>query len=436
MDNFCAGDSEARHVVMCDAMRPPSALGCSVDCAEKNVTVCDDTCGSGRHGDYNCDWRGHGSTWRYRFDDVKTALLADEVGKRRGGRVFIGCDSDCKSSDGAIRVCDTICSEDHPVYDTKSCDDDTFGKNCRILLHQHGRCQRGRRLGPRRTCVQKQRLSETSTTSSSRKSTRTPSVDTAVASYTLFIHGRPVEGGERLSSRKLAAEKHSGPEAWCESSCVDADAATNLPLGVSAACNAMPPAERHPEEVLEEPIQEFIGGSLLPSALDSMAISNSSSGDEFDEFAAISFTGDIVCGDLCVFVSSSLGQLGETDATVRSVLTFMPGMRTAIAVSGEDFHLFDRKFGHLPGVVLPRSSSAQFSAHLADQHCGPGIELIYYMIAGSLISRSFTSKDTHSPRGKLPMAYTGGRGADYASRASSRATSILLGFESPVFTRH
>eukprot|EP00904_Undaria_pinnatifida_P009852 jgi/Undpi1/5998/HiC_scaffold_2.g01272.m1 len=101
---------------------------------------------------------GTGSTWRYRFDDVKTALLADEVGKRRGGRVFMcdtheppheaivpgsddcGCDSDCKSSEGAIRVCDTIRSEDHPLYDTKGCDDDTFGKNCRILLHQHGHC--------------------------------------------------------------------------------------------------------------------------------------------------------------------------------------------------------------------------------------------------------------------------------------------------------
>eukprot|EP00904_Undaria_pinnatifida_P009837 jgi/Undpi1/5984/HiC_scaffold_2.g01258.m1 len=149
-----------------------------------------------------------------------------------------------------------------------------------------------------------------------------------------------------------------------------------------------------------------------------MAISSSSSGDEFDEFAATSFTGEIVCGDLCVFVSSSLGQLGETDATVRSVLTFMPGMRTAIAVSGEDFHLFDRYFGHLPGVVLSTSSNAQFSAYLADQHCGPGIELIYYMIAGFIISRSFTSKDTHAPRGKLPMEYTGGRGGNYASRAS------------------
>ena len=99
---------------------------------------------------------------------------------------------------------------------------------------------------------------------------------------------------------------------------------------------------RHPEEVLEEPpIQEFAGGAL-PAVLDSMTGSTSSSGDELDDFAATSFMEDIVRGSLCVFVSSSLGQLGGTDATVRSVLTFMPAMRTAISVSDEDFHLFDR----------------------------------------------------------------------------------------------
>ena len=54
--------------------------------------MCDHTCGSGRYGDFNCDWRGHGSTCRYCFDDVKTALLADEVAKRRGGRVIM-CDT-------------------------------------------------------------------------------------------------------------------------------------------------------------------------------------------------------------------------------------------------------------------------------------------------------------------------------------------------------
>ena len=85
-------------------------------------------------------------------------------------------------------------------------------------------------------------------------------------------------------------------------------------------------------------------------------------------------------------------------------------------------------------MEVSRSSKADLSALLADKHCGDGVELIYYMKAGSLLSRSFTSKDTHSPRGELLVAYTDGRGADYASRASSRASSILLGFESPVFT--
>ena len=85
-------------------------------------------------------------------------------------------------------------------------------------------------------------------------------------------------------------------------------------------------------------------------------------------------------------------------------------------------------------MEVSRSSKADLSALLADKHCGDGVELIYYMKAGSLLSRSFTSKDTHSPRGELLVAYSNGRGADHASRASSRASSILLGFESPLFT--
>lgn len=83
---------------------------------------------------------------------------------------------------------------------------------------------------------------------------------------------------------------------------------------------------------------------------------------------------------------------------------------------------------------MSTSSNAKLSALVADKHCGTGSELIYYMEAGSLLSRSFTSKDTHSPRGELLVAYSDGRGADYASRASSRASSVLLGFESPLFT--
>lgn len=64
--------------------------------------------------------------------------------------------------------------------------------------------------------------------------------------------------------------------------------------------------------------------------------------EEFGELAAMPFEGDVARGNLCAFVSSSAQVIGDTDATVRSVLTFMPGMRTAIAVSDNDFHIFDR----------------------------------------------------------------------------------------------
>ena len=37
--------------------------------------VCDHTCGTGRFDNYNCNWRGHGATCRYCFNDVQQVLL-------------------------------------------------------------------------------------------------------------------------------------------------------------------------------------------------------------------------------------------------------------------------------------------------------------------------------------------------------------------------
>lgn len=38
-ETYSAGDGDARHVIMCDTMRPPSALECSPQCAGKKDTV-------------------------------------------------------------------------------------------------------------------------------------------------------------------------------------------------------------------------------------------------------------------------------------------------------------------------------------------------------------------------------------------------------------
>ena len=57
-----------------------------------NGQVCDEACGTGLHGDYNCNWRELGAKCRSCFDDVDAALKADEVAKRHGGRVIM-CDT-------------------------------------------------------------------------------------------------------------------------------------------------------------------------------------------------------------------------------------------------------------------------------------------------------------------------------------------------------
>lgn len=85
-------------------------------------------------------------------------------------------------------------------------------------------------------------------------------------------------------------------------------------------------------------------------------------------------------------------------------------------------------------MAVVETSVPRMSAVMADAYCGEGTKLVYYMKPGTLLSRSFTSKDTHSPRGDLLVVYSDGRGADHDTLASAEATSALLGFESPVFT--
>lgn len=54
--------------------------------------MCDHTCGTGRFGDYNCNWRDHGTDCRYCFNDEQQALKADQIAQQSGGRVIM-CDT-------------------------------------------------------------------------------------------------------------------------------------------------------------------------------------------------------------------------------------------------------------------------------------------------------------------------------------------------------
>lgn len=93
-----------------------------------------------------------------------------------------------------------------------------------------------------------------------------------------------------------------------------------------------------------------------------------------------------------------------------------------------------RTFGGIQGVSVGETQNVGTSALFADRFCGRDTKLIYYLKPGNLLSRSFTTKDTHSPRGDLLVIYGDGRGADYATLAGAQATWSVVGFKAPIFT--
>lgn len=93
-----------------------------------------------------------------------------------------------------------------------------------------------------------------------------------------------------------------------------------------------------------------------------------------------------------------------------------------------------RTLGQLPGVSVVNSSNVEYAALSADEACGNGTTYIYYMTIGQVLSRSFTPKDTHTPRGELLVSYTSTDDVDRESSRRAMASAALLGFAAPCFT--
>lgn len=70
----------------------------------------------------------------------------------------------------------------------------------------------------------------------------------------------------------------------------------------------------------------------------------------------------------------------------------------------------------------------------ADEYCGAGTSLILYLKAGSVVTRSFTAKDTHSPEGDVLVIYSGARGG-FQKDQLARKTELVLGSPAPSFTK-
>lgn len=89
-----------------------------------------------------------------------------------------------------------------------------------------------------------------------------------------------------------------------------------------------------------------------------------------------------------------------------------------------------RAVGTLPGVTVHATADPFTASLFADDYCGVDTSLIFYMKPGSIVSRQFMSKDTHSTHGDLLVVHGNAR----AEPALAKQTAAVLGFESPSFT--
>lgn len=83
-------------------------------------------------------------------------------------------------------------------------------------------------------------------------------------------------------------------------------------------------------------------------------------------------------------------------------------------------------------MTVSRTSDVLTASLFADEYCGAGTRLIFYVRAGSVVSREFTAKDTHSPHGDLLVVYSKDR--TIRDERFAEKTTVLLGFEAPSFT--
>lgn len=75
-----------------------------------------------------------------------------------------------------------------------------------------------------------------------------------------------------------------------------------------------------------------------------------------------------------------------------------------------------------------------FGALIADEICGKGTRLIYYMEAGQVLSRTFTEKDTHTVLGDLVVSVVNTDEVPPVFAARALGSTVLLGVTTPTFT--
>lgn len=85
-------------------------------------------------------------------------------------------------------------------------------------------------------------------------------------------------------------------------------------------------------------------------------------------------------------------------------------------------------------MSVVNASYVQYAALTADLACGEDTRIIYYLSPGQVLSRPFSGKDTHSPKGDLLVTYADADDVGNENAGRAMFASFLLGFHSPSFT--
>ncbi|CAB1101450.1 unnamed protein product [Ectocarpus sp. CCAP 1310/34] len=151
--------------------------------------------------------------------------------------------------------------------------------------------------------------------------------------------------------------------------------------------------------------------------------------------AMIEYSENLLRGEMCAFSTAYHLYLRETEASVRSLAHFLPGMRVRLAVDTIHFSVFNRTLGGYPDVeIVNATTTGGHASLLADVHCGEGTKLILYLGPGDVVSRPFSKKDTHGTCGQLLVPYTEPDRLDEYHVRRTQATTFLLGFDAPSFS--
>lgn len=62
----------------------------------------------------------------------------------------------------------------------------------------------------------------------------------------------------------------------------------------------------------------------------------------YEEHAKTPFREDLLRGDICAFLPGHFRFIQETIVSVKSIVHFMPGMRTVVAVHPNHFYAFNK----------------------------------------------------------------------------------------------